>query len=100
MSNNEGIKRVGDFRYDDTHFKGFRVQGLYMDGRAGKGAPSACAWLESFGLVVRYGEKKIALVTVETVASAAVEMARDIPALRKSLIDALTAMDAGDVSDG
>ena len=96
MSNNERIKRVGDFKYEAGHFKGFRVQGLYMDGKVGRDAPTACAWLDSFGLVVRHSEKKIALVTVETVASAAVEMARDIPELRRALIAELTAMEQPD----
>jgi len=92
MDNDEGIKRVGDFKYEDGHFRGLRVQQMFMDGKVGRNAPGY-AWLESFGLVVRYSERKVALVTVETVASAAVEMARDIPAMRKALMEALSAME-------
>ena len=94
MGRNESIKRVGDFKYSSSDFKCFRVQGMYMDGKLGRNATDACAWLENIGLIVRYSDRKVALVTVETVASAAVEMARDLPAMREALIESLTAMRA------
>lgn len=95
MGNNEGIKRIGDFKYDSGDFRCFRVQGMYMNGKLGRNATDACAWLENIGLIVRYSERKVALVTVETVASAVVEMARDLPAMREALIESLTAMRSG-----
>jgi len=87
------IERVGSFKYCEADFSGFRVQNVYMDGKVGRKAPTGSAWLEKIGLVVRYSQNKVALATVGTVASATVEMARDIPALRVALMEALAAME-------
>ena len=91
---NEAIKRGGDFKFSSYLFSGPRAQQMMLDGKVARGAPDACAWLDTFGLVVRYSEKRAVGVTVDTVAAAAIEMARDIPAMRQALLVALTAMDA------
>lgn len=87
----ETIKRLGDFKFNPNLFRGTGPQQMMMDGKVGRGVTDY-AWLESFGLVVRYSERKVALVTVDTVAAAAIEMARDIPAMRAALLEALMAM--------
>ena len=87
----ETIKRVGDFKFTPNMFRGAGPQQMMMDGKVGRGVTDY-AWLESFGLVVRYSERKVALVTPGTVAAAAIEMARDIPAMRAALLEALIAM--------
>ena len=98
---NETIKRADGFKFSSYLLDGPRAQQMMLTGTISRGAPDACAWLDTFGLVVRYSEKKAVGVTVDTVAAAAIEMARDIPAMRQALLVALTAMDADEkVSDG
>ena len=92
----ETIKRADDFKYDHALFRGVRVQTFYGDVKLTKNATSDPAFLESYGLVVRYSTNKAAVVTAETVAAAAIEMARDLPAMRAALLEALTAMDAAE----
>lgn len=88
----ETIKRVGDFKYEPDDFEGVRVQTFHADLKLTKNAPTDSAYLWRHGLVVRHSTNKAALVTVDTVAAAAIEMARDIPAMRAALLEALTAM--------
>lgn len=95
----ETIKRAGDFKYQPDDFEGVRVQTFHADLKLLKSAPSGSAYLWSHGLVVRYSTNKAALVTTETVAAAAIEMARDLPAMRAALLEALTAMDAAEEAD-
>jgi hypothetical protein len=58
-----------------------------------KTSPVDSLWLHEMGLMVRCGAAKARCLSANEVGLAALEMARDIPDLRRALIDALTALE-------